>query len=142
MVDTDNNRGRPTGYRLSEESKDKIRNSRLGKPHSKETKNKISQSLIKHFKEKDPLSECLEKEYSEFSDEVCEWICEKEFEINELDDVITNKRLLYLNQVEISYGNDIERFCHNTTPEFLMMLKESLISLGLFEEMEELGTLI
>jgi hypothetical protein len=44
------NRGRPVGYELSMESKNKIRKSRVGKMHSDQTKNKISKSLKAYFK--------------------------------------------------------------------------------------------
>jgi len=44
------NRGRPLGYKLSAESKDKIRKSRIGTTHSDGTKNKISKSLKAYFK--------------------------------------------------------------------------------------------
>jgi hypothetical protein len=44
------NRGRPVGYQLSEESKDKIRNGRMGTRHSQKTRDKISKSLKKYFK--------------------------------------------------------------------------------------------
>ena len=141
-MDNNKHRGRPVGHKLSEETKDKIRNSRLGRAHTEETRNKISKSLVKHFKGKDLLSESMEKEYSRFSEDVCDWICVNEDKLNELEDIVTDKRMLYLNQIEISYGNDIERFCHNATPEFLLMLKEDLIELGFSEEIAELNTLI
>ena len=35
-----NRQGRPLGFKLSEESKNKIRQSRIGKRHTQETKNK------------------------------------------------------------------------------------------------------
>jgi len=40
-------RGRPEGHKLSQESKDKIRDGRLGKRHTQETRDKISMSLSK-----------------------------------------------------------------------------------------------
>ena len=43
-------RGRPQGYKLSEESKDKIRQSRIGQIHDNEIKIKISNSLKRYFK--------------------------------------------------------------------------------------------
>jgi len=135
-------RGRPSGLRLSEDTKDKIRQSRIGRSHSSDTKDKISKSLTKHFKNKDPLSESMEREYSEYSNEVGEWICDAECQLNDLDDVMTSKRLLYLNQIEVSYGHDIESFCHNATPEFLLILKEDLIELGLIKQIDELNSLI
>jgi len=44
------NRGRPMGYQLSKESKDKISKSRTGQFHSQKTKDKISKSLKKYFR--------------------------------------------------------------------------------------------
>ena len=38
-------RGRPIGHKLSETTKEKIRQKRLGTSHTKETKDKISKSL-------------------------------------------------------------------------------------------------
>lgn len=43
-------RGRPVGYKLSEESKDKIRESRTDTSQSLQTKRKISRSLKRYFK--------------------------------------------------------------------------------------------
>lgn len=135
-------RGRPRGYKLSEETKDKIRQSRIGRSHSKETKNKISKSLTKHFRRQDPLADSIEREYSDNLDEVGNWICDAEEDLNSLDDVMTTKRLFYLNQIEVTFGQDIERFCHNATPEFLLMLKEDLMSSGLINELSELNSLL
>jgi hypothetical protein len=97
---------------------------------------------MKHFKRKDPLSESMEKEFKYLSEEACDWVSDNECELNDTDDVITNKRILYLNQIEMSYGNDIERFCHNATPEFLLMLKEDLMESGMLKELEELNSLV
>lgn len=43
-------RGRPEGYKLSMESKQKISITRTGQLHEHETKRKISESLLEHFK--------------------------------------------------------------------------------------------
>jgi hypothetical protein len=43
-------RGRPLGFKLSEESKDKIRESRTGQEHAVQTKRKISKSLKRYFR--------------------------------------------------------------------------------------------
>jgi len=40
-------RGRPVGHKLSKKTKDKIRKSRIGKSHSKETRRKISAGVNK-----------------------------------------------------------------------------------------------
>jgi len=42
-------KGRPVGYKMSDESKTKIANTKTGHTHSEETKQKISNSVIKHL---------------------------------------------------------------------------------------------
>ena len=49
-------RGRPIGYRLSEESKRAISESKKGQVHKQATKDKISRSLIVYFRKKNPVS--------------------------------------------------------------------------------------
>jgi len=120
-------RGRPIGHRLSEYTKDKIRHGRLGTHHSKETKNKISRSLIEYFKKRDSLAASIAHEYSYVSEEAVEWIHDNREAIDATEHVITERRLSYLNQVELCLGGDIEKlFGHNTTPEFLLILKEEI----------------
>ena len=51
-----NRRGRPTGFRLSEESKNKIRNSRTGQHHSESTKTKIANSMVDYYAEETTMS--------------------------------------------------------------------------------------
>lgn len=135
-------RGRPQGYRLSEESKDKIRYSRFGTNHSEETKNKISKSLVKYFKKKDLLSENMYYDYRNFSEGVGDWILDNKEEIDHTEHVMTEKRLFFVGQLEISVGLDIDNFSHKATPEFLVLLKEELMEKGLTEELEELEALI
>ena len=135
-------RGRPMGYELSDETKDKIRLSRIGKSHSRETRNKISRSLIRYFRRKDPVSEGIEHEYKYFPDEAKQWICDHKDDIDDTDDILTNKRIIYLSQLEVCYGSDIENFCHFATPEFLVLLKEDLKQWGMLEELKELDSLL
>jgi hypothetical protein len=135
-------RGRPKGYRLSEESKDKIRSSRFGTHHSEETKNKISRSLAKYFRERDPLSESMRYDYRNFSKQIDDWILDNKKDIDQTEHVMTEKRIFFLGQLEICAGFDIDNFSHETTPEFLILLKEELIEKGLTDELEELKALI
>ena len=122
-----NKRGRPFGHRLSEATKNKIRYKRLGTHHSEKTKDKISKSLIEYFKRKDSLAVSMANEYSYISDEAVEWVCDNQEAIDDTDHVVTEKRLAYLSQLETCLGKDIENFFgHNTTPEFLLMLKEDI----------------
>lgn len=135
-------RGRPEGFRLSDESKDRIRESRYGKHHSEETKNKIARSLIRHFREQDPLSENIRYDYRYFPPYIDEWIINNKRDIDQTKHVITDKKLLFLNQLELRFGAEIDRFSHNATPEFFIMLKEELIEKGLEEELEILYSLL
>jgi len=135
-------RGRQKGYKLSEESKNKIRVSRFGTHHSEETKDEISKSLTKYFREKDPLSESMRYDYRNFTKDTDEWILENKEEIDRTDCVMTEKKLFFLGQLEIPSGFDINNFNHETTPEFLILLKEELIEKGLTKELEELKALI
>ena len=135
-------RGRPLGYSLSSESKEKIRYSRIGKYHTKETMNKISMSLIRYFKNRNTISDGMENEYKRFSKEATDWIIDHRDILNDTEDVLTNRRISYLNQSEINYGGDIEEFCHYATPEFLLLLKEQLMINNNKEELEEFVTLL
>lgn len=125
--DVKKKRGRPIGYKLSTVSKEKIRQKRLGTHHSETTKDKISLSLKAHFKKKDKLSDCMRSDYMYVSGEADEWICDNSEAIDESELVVTEKRLLAFQQMELSIGHDIENFFgHNTTPEFLILVKEEL----------------
>lgn len=136
-------RGRPFGHRLSEETKDKIRNKRIGTHHSKETKDKISKSLIEYFKNKDSLAVSMEHEYSYMSEEAAAWVYNNREAIDDTDNVVTEKRLYYLNQLELCLGSDIENFFgHNATPEFLLMLKEEITELFGEDRVIELCSLL
>ena len=137
------NRGRPLGHRLSEETKDKIRYGRLGTHHSKKTRDKISKSLIAYFKKRDSLSASIAQEYSYVSEEAADWVYENRDEIDETEHVITEKRLSYLNQLELCLGSDIEKmFGHNATPEFLLILKEELVEAFGKDRLIELHSLL
>lgn len=141
MGDYENKRpGRPVGYELSDETKSKIRQSRVGKPHSLETRNKISKSLIKYFKSKDPVSVGMENEYKNFPIDARQWLYDHRHAIDNTDGIMTNKRIVYLNQLEICYGSEIDSFCHYATPEFFLLLKEELY--GNKEALLELTSLI
>ena len=123
-------RGRPFGYRLDDFTKEKIRNHRLGTHHAQETKDKISRSLTEYFKRKDSFSSSINQEYSEVVEAV-DWINENLDGLDEEADILTERRLLYSRQLEISLGHEIEvLFGHSATPEFLLLLKEELTERG------------
>lgn len=137
-------RGRPEGYKLSNTSKNKIRQKRLGTHHSRETKNKISKSLKEYFRKKDPLSQSIEQEYSDISEEAVDWVCENRRELDDEDnDFVSDKKLTHLRQLEISFGADLENlFGHGTTPEFILLLREELEAKGSFTDLQELQSIL
>lgn len=118
-------RGRPIGFKLSEESKRAISESKRGQCHKQETKDKISRSLIIYFKSKNPVSEEIINYYCRTdNDEVCGWINDvKEF-IDCDEDIMTERALRNKQKMEITCGSNIELFSHRITPELLIMFKE------------------
>lgn len=136
-------RGRPFGHKLSEETKDKIRCGRLGTHHTKATRDKISRSLIAYFKKRDSLADSIGQEYSYVSEEASDWVYDNKDDIDATEYVMTEKRLSYLNQVELCLGNDIEKlFGHSATPEFLLILKERIIEAFGKDRIGELHSLL
>jgi len=134
-------RGRPPGFRLLEESKEKIRQSRLGTHQTEKTKNKISRSLIAYFKSRDSFTESIRNEYKDYPQSVDDWFVDHKELLDESESIMAEGKLAYLQQVEMCYGNEIDKFGHEASPEFLLMLKEELLELGLFDELEELYVL-
>ena len=118
-------RGRPLGFRLSEASKKAISVSKMGQKHRPETKDRISRSLLLYFRNKNPLSEEIVNRYCRIDDdELCDWVTENQIELDLSEGVLTEKAMLNKTKVEISCGPNIEFFCHNVTPEFIIMLKD------------------
>ena len=118
-------RGRPLGFRLSEASKRSISMSKTGQRHRSDTKDKISRSLIMHFRRKNPLSEELINRYCRFeNEEVCSWINEVQEELDYSPNIITEKVLSNKNKIELTCGPNIEFFSHNITPELIVLFKE------------------
>jgi len=125
-------RGRPLGYKLSEESKNKIRLKRLGTHHTIETRNKISKSLRAYFRRRDSLSRSIKNEYLYISDEAVDWIVDNQSDIDSTENVMSIRRLDNLRQLELYFGSEIEDlFGHQMTPEFLVLVKELLHELDL-----------
>lgn len=118
-------RGRPIGFKLSEESKKAISRSKMGQTHSQETKDKISRSLIIYFRKKNPLSEEIERRYCRADDDLlCDWVQGVREDLDDLDDVLTAKALRNRTRIEMTCGNNIEYFGHNVTPEIILLFKE------------------
>jgi hypothetical protein len=116
---------------LSEESKRAISESKRGQHHRQETKDKISRSLIFYFRSLNPLSEELNNMYCNMDDSVCEWISEFGDEIDTIDDVMTLKSLRNARRIEIAYGDNIEFFFHEMTPELIILFKEACEERGM-----------
>ena len=119
-------RGRPLGFRLSEGSKRAISQSKLGQRHRKDTKDKISNSLIMYFRMKHPLSEEIINKYCRVSNDVlCKWVIESQEALNFSTSILTDRSIRNKNRIELSCGTNIELFGHSITPELLLMFKES-----------------
>lgn len=61
-------RGRPLGFKLSEESKRAISVAKTGQRHSEKTKDKISRTLMAYFRNIHPLSKELYEDYKDLID--------------------------------------------------------------------------
>lgn len=125
-------RGRPLGFKLSEESKRAIRESKRGQKHRQETRDKISKSLLIYFRRQDPLSEEITNMYCRIDDdELCGWVYEVAEELDSFDDIMTIKSLRNARRIEMPVGPSIEYFSHEITPELLALFRE------VCEEMEK-----
>ena len=129
-------RGRPIGFRLSESSKRAISESKKGQRHKQETKDKISNSLVVFFNNKNPLSEELTNMYCNFDEggAVCDWMAENGERIDAIEDVMTLKSLRNANRIEITVGPNIEFFSHQNTPELIVLFMLECERLGLDPE--------
>jgi hypothetical protein len=120
-----NKRGRPLGFRLSEESKRAISSSKTGQRHKQSTRDKISRTLIIYFRNKNPLSEEMTNEYCRCdNDYLCEWFNDIQEDLDNIDDVRTERAMRNTRKIEIDYGQNIEYFSHAMTPETIVLFKE------------------
>lgn len=118
-------RGRPVGFKLSDESKMAISKSKMGQTHKQETKDKISRSLILYFRKRNPLSEEIENTYCRADDdETCNWVQGVRAKLDDLTDVLTDKSMRNTRKMELTCGNNIEYFGHQLTPEAIVLFKE------------------
>ncbi len=118
-------KGRPLGFRLSEESKRAISESKRGQRHKTETKDKISRSLIVYFRKLNPLSEEILKRYNFLNNEdINNWVARVKEQLDDLDDVHTEKVMRNHRKMELTSGHNVEFYSHRMTPEKLVMLKE------------------
>lgn len=135
-------RGRPLGFKLSEESKRAISESKRGQKHKSRTKEKISRSLIIYFRNQNPLSEEITNMYCRADDdELCNWINEVSDELDMSDDILTIKTLRNARRIEMGIGSNIEFVSHEVTPELIVLFKEECRILGkdIDEYFDDLG---
>lgn len=125
-------RGRPLGYKLSDLSRQAISDSKRGQRHSQETRDKISRTLLLYFKKLNPLSEEITNRYCRSNDDrSCDWMQGVRDQLDGFDDVITDRQMSNIRKTEIAYGQNIEAFFHEITPETVMLLKEVCVEQGL-----------
>lgn len=118
-------RGRPLGFKLSEESKRAISESKKGQKHKQETKDKISRTLMLYFRKQHPVSqEIIGKYCRSDNDELCAWANKVSEELDTFEDVKTERAMNNIRKTEIVYGQNIEYFSHDLTPENILILKE------------------
>jgi len=118
-------RGRPVGYRLSEESKRAIAESKTGQLHKIETKDKISNTLLVYFKQFNSLGDEITNKYCRADDdELCKWANESKCDLDEFDDIFTSKTMRNKRKMELTSGQNIEFYSYDLTPEDLVILKQ------------------
>jgi hypothetical protein len=118
-------RGRPLGFRLSEESKRQISESKKGQKHKQETKDKISRTLMLYFRRQHPVSQEIISRYCRSTDDdLCKWANDVSEELDTFEDIKTERAMNNIRKTEILYGQNIEYFSHMLTPEVILLLKE------------------
>ena len=58
------------------------------------------------------------------NEEVSEWMVDNTEELDLSDDIMTIKTLRNARRIELSWGNNIEFFAHEMTPELIVLFKE------------------
>jgi len=125
-------RGRPLGFRLSEESKRTISESKRGQKHKQETKDKISRTLMLYFRKQHPVSQEIIGRYCRVTDDVlCQWANDVSEELDTFEDIKTERAMNNIRKTEIVYGQNIEYFSHELTPEVILLLKEHCLLNGI-----------
>jgi len=118
-------KGRPMGFRLSDSSKRAISVAKMGQQHRPETKDKISRSLIRYFRKRNPLSDDIINRYCRMNnDEVCGWLMEVQERLDSTVEIMTDKAIRNKTKIEITCGKNIEFLSHNITPELLVIFKD------------------
>lgn len=125
-------RGRPLGFRLSEESKRAISESKKGQRHKQETKDKISRTLMLYFRKQHPISQEIISKYCRVTDDaLCKWANDISEELDTFEDIKTERAMNNIRKTEIMYGQNIEYFSHELTPEAILIIKEDCILKGI-----------
>jgi len=125
-------RGRPLGFRLSEASKRAISESKKGQKHKQETKDKISRTLMLYFRRQHPVSQEIISRYCRVTDDVlCKWANDVSEELDTFEDIKTERAMNNIRKTEIVYGQNIEYFSHELTPEVILLLKEHCLLNGI-----------
>jgi len=137
-------RGRPLGFKLSEESKRAISESKKGQRHSEATKEKISRTLISYFRNMFPLSTELYDQYYEeieASPDNREWFAKISAMFDETTDIYTERSLnsKRFREISIEYNISMEDNPYlnkvMSNPEDICELREQCEKLGLnFDE--------
>ena len=130
-------RGRPLRYRLSEESKRAISESKKGQKHSESTKDKISRTLVAYFRSIHPLSSELYEQYKEeieSSDEIKRWFDSVSLNYDETKNIYS-ERSLNSKEISIEYNINMDDNPYTNAninnPETLCEIKELCRHLGL-----------
>jgi hypothetical protein len=126
-TETPRKRGRPKGYVMSEESKDKIRKTRAGYTHTIETKDKISAGVLKYFDKLHPISDEMLRYYTNIGvdEKVLKFLEDNKEEIDKFDDVKTERKLRSIQYYEDVLWDDTAEG-DTITPQLLLLLKEEL----------------
>ena len=128
-------RGRPIGHKLSAKSRKAISESKMGQQHSQETKDKISKSLVIYFRKLNTISDEITNRYCRVGDDyTCDWVNNVREDLDDTEGLVTDKSLRNKRRTEVCYGNNIEYFSHELTPETIVMFMQYCEQLGLTPE--------
>jgi len=131
-------RGRPLGFKLSDESKQAISSSKLGHIHSNNTKDKISGSLVKFYKDKYPLSsEMLEFYHRYYGEAVASWIAKNFDALDNMEDVVTDRAIHNFKRRELEFNSCFYKSSNSLDPEKVMDLKRILGTFDINVEEED-----
>lgn len=119
-------RGRPIGMKLSDESKQKISNGRMGCEHTMETKDKISESVSKYWRDLDSDVVGMLKQYED-DPEAYQWLLDHKDEIDDDPTFYSEQKRRNKRKLEVpghipSYFDNLR--INDLTPETLVIMKD------------------